>query len=272
MVESIINKTVYPHTVNSLADDLKILGVKEDSIVLVHSSLSQMGWVNGGAMTVVEALMQVVNKEIGTIIMPSQTMEWSEPSKWNHPAVPKKWWDMIRETMPAFDKDKTPCLAMGVIADLFRTYPDVKRSRHPGVSFTAWGKHADYITADHALDFGLGEGSPLKKLYDLDAHVLAIGTDYDTSTAFHLGEYRALNAPLQTEGTAMLENGERVWKTYTDIEMDENQFLIIGQQMEKEKKVQIGIVGDAKSRLYSVREAVDRSEDYFNTYRQKAQK
>ncbi|GAA0360330.1 aminoglycoside N3'-acetyltransferase [Alkalibacterium iburiense] len=269
MVDTIIKKTSYPHTVKSIAEDLKILGVKEDSILLVHSSLSQMGWVNGGAMAVVEALMTVVDKEKGCLVMPSQTMDWSEPSKWDHPAVPQKWWEAIRETMPAFDKDKTPCLAMGVIADLFRTYPDVKRSSHPGVSFTAWGKHADYITVDHALNFGLGEESPLKKLYELDASVLAIGTDYDTSTAFHLGEYRAPNPPLQTEGTALMENGKRVWKIYTDIEMDEEQFLVIGKQMEKDRQVQIGIVGDAKSRLYSVREAVDRSEVYFTDFRRK---
>ena len=64
-----------------------------------------------------------------------------------------------------------------------------------------------------------------------------------------------------------MENGKRVWKTYTDIEMDEEQFLVIGKQMEKDRQVQIGIVGDAKSRLYSVREAVDRSEVYFTDFR-----
>lgn len=269
MVDAIIKKTSYPHTVESLASDLKILGIRANSIILVHTSLSQMGWVNGGAMAFIEALIRVVDKEEGTIVMPAQTMDWSEPSKWNYPAVSKDWWETIRETMPAFEKDKTPCLAMGAIAELFRTYPEVKRSDHPAVSFTAWGKHAKEILSGHMLDFGLGETSPLRKLYDLDAKVLSVGTDYDTSTALHLGEYRADNPALMTEGTALIENGKRVWKTYTDIELDEDQFLAIGSQMEKDKQVQTGIVGDAKSRLYSVREAVDRSTAYFSEYRQK---
>lgn len=267
MREELIKNTEWPNTVQSLAEDIMNIGLKIDAVVLVHTSLSKVGWVNGGAQAFVDALMTVIDEREGTVVMPSQTGDWSEPSKWQYPPVPESWWDTIRETMPAFDPEKTPCPYMGVVANLFRTYPNVRRSSHPAVSFTAWGKKADQLTSGHSLNFGLGEGSPLKTLYNENALILAVGTDYDTSTAMHLGEYRAPNPTLKTEGTALLENGIRVWRTYDDIELDEDQFSAIGNELEKNGHVTIGKIGNAEARLYRVRDAVDQSTRHFTALR-----
>lgn len=267
MGEDLIKRTRYPNTVQSISEELKKLGLKKDSSVLVHTSLSKVGWVNGGAAAFVDALMTVIDPEVGTLVMPAQPGDWSEPSNWQNPPVPESWWETIRETMPAFDPDKTPCPSMGVVADLFRTYPDVKRSNHPAVSFCAWGKEAKELTAYHSLNFGLGEQSPLKKLYDKEALILAVGTEYDTSTAMHLGEYRAPNPPITEEGAPIIENGRRVWKTYTDIELDEDQFVAIGRQLEDKGLVTQGLIGNAQTKLYSVRDAVDQSARHFTDVR-----
>lgn len=112
--------------------------------IIVHSSLSSMGWVCGGGVAVVQALMDVVSEE-GTIVMPTHTVDNSDPSEWENPPAPEDWWSIIRENMPAYHPDFTPTRAMGKIVEVFRTYPDVKRSHHPTYSFAAWGKHADYI-------------------------------------------------------------------------------------------------------------------------------
>lgn len=269
MGTELIRNTAFPHTVQSLAADLKTCGLTSDSVVLIHTSLSKIGWVNGGAMAFVEALMEVVDETKGTIVMPAQTGDWSDPSRWQYPPVPESWWQTIQDTMPAFDPDKTPCPHMGAVANLFRTYPDVYRSNHPTVSFSAWGKEAKAITADHSLNFGLGKHSPLKKLYDRDAQILTIGTEYDTSTAMHLGEYRAPNPPLTEEGAAILENDRRVWRTYEDIDLDEDQFEAIGGQMEKDGLVFEGTIGNAQTRYYSLRDAVDYATRHFTEYRKK---
>ena len=42
------------------AEDLQALGLREDTIVLVHSSLSSLGWVAGGPVAVIQALLDVV--------------------------------------------------------------------------------------------------------------------------------------------------------------------------------------------------------------------
>ncbi|EXJ23854.1 aminoglycoside N3-acetyltransferase [Alkalibacterium sp. AK22] len=267
MREQLIKETPYPNTRASLSQELKQAGVEKDQVLLVHTSLSKVGWVNGGATAFVDALMSVIDPAAGTLVMPTQSGDWSEPSNWQHPPVPQSWWETIRETMPAFDPRKTPCPYMGVVADLFRTYPMVLRSNHPAVSFAAWGAQAGLIVERHDLDFGLGEGSPLKTLYDLDARILAVGTDYDTSTAMHLGEYRAPHAPVKTEGAPILLDKQRVWQTYQDVDLDEDQFPAVGRKLEAAGLVQPSKIGNAAVKLYSLRDAADFSERHFTDLR-----
>lgn len=267
-MKEIVEKTKKLNTVSTLMEDLRSLGVKEGATILVHSSLSSIGWVNGGSMAVIEALTHVVTNQ-GTIVMPAQSGEWSEPSKWGNPAVPQSWWEEIRQTMPAYEKDKTPTWGMGQIPEVFRKYPNVDRSNHPSSSFIAWGKDRDYILANHSIDFSLGEQSPLAKLYELDAQVLFIGTDYDTNTVFHLGEYRAPRVEIVKEGAPVLEDGQRIWRVYHDIEFFEEEFAQVGVFFEQEYFVHKGLIGQAESRLFSVKEAVDCSKKYFTRKRAK---
>ncbi|PKR77594.1 AAC(3) family N-acetyltransferase [Halalkalibacillus sediminis] len=256
-----------PNTLRSLEIELKEMGIKNGMTVLVHSSLSKLGWVSGGSQAVIQALMNVLTEE-GTLVMPSQSADLSDPSEWENPPVPESWWPIIREEMPAFDAEKTPTRQMGTIAEAFRTYPDVKRSSHPTCSFAAWGKNRDEIIGQHELAYGLGEGSPLKKLNDLDAHVLFLGTSYETNTSFHLGEYRAPGAKIEKEGSPIIENGKRAWKVYEEIEMKEDLFEEVGKAFEKDHPVKQGKMGLADSKLFKVRDAVDFSEKWFTKHRQ----
>ena len=88
-----------PATVGSLVDDLRRLGVETGDVLMVHSSMSALGFVVGGAQAVCEALLIAVGAG-GTIAMPSQSSDWSEPSDWSDPPVPESWWPTIREQWP----------------------------------------------------------------------------------------------------------------------------------------------------------------------------
>ena len=267
MMKKLVAKTKKLNTVETLTDDLFKLGVQKGSTLLVHSSLSSIGWVNGGPVAVIDALMNVVTKN-GTLVMPSQTGDLSDPANWGNPPVPEDWWEEIRQTMPPYHPEITPTRGMGQIAEAFRNYPEVSRSDHPAVSFAAWGKEKTHVLADHQIDFGLGEKSPLAKLYQLNAQILFIGTGYETNTAFHLGEHRAPGNQIVLEGAPIIKNGQRTWYTYHDIEYQEEKFEQIGKQFEQQYKVNQEWIGKAKSRLFSLREAVDYSQKYFTKIRQ----
>jgi aminoglycoside 3-N-acetyltransferase len=247
-----------PITVTSLKGDLTALGVEPGMVLLVHSSLSSLGWVCGGAVAVIEALESVLTRD-GTLVMPAHSGELSEPSYWVDPPVPKDWWQTIRETTPAFQTDLTPTRGMGIIPETFRKQDGVLRSYHPQVSFAAWGKYAKQITGHHSLEYALGETSPLARMYDLHGSVLLLGVGHGNNTSLHLAEHRANYASkkVSRQGAPVFVNGQRVWQTFDDIETDDDDFETIGAAFAQTRQEQTGKVGLAKVRLFPQRELVD---------------
>ncbi|MDK2879324.1 MAG: aminoglycoside 3-N-acetyltransferase [Thermoanaerobacteraceae bacterium] len=262
----VINKTLQLNTRQSIAEDLYKLGVDRGATVLVHSSLSALGWVCGGPVAVIQALMDVVTGE-GTIMMPTHSGDYSDPGNWGNPPVPEEWWPVIKETMPAYEPEITPTRGMGKIPETFRNFPGVIRSSHPLLSFAAWGKNAKQLASNHSLNNALGENSPLARLYDLDGWVLLLGVGYDSNTSFHLAEYRAPGSKPFRGGAPVIENGQRVWKSYNDIEFDTDVFPQIGSGFEKQRSVRKGKVGLAPSRYFKQREAVDFAVEWLTKMR-----
>lgn len=260
-----IAATPTPRTREGLARDLAALGVRPGMTLLVHSSLRSIGWVCGGAVAVVQALMDVLTEQ-GTLVMPTHSANLSAPERWVAPPVPKEWIPIIRASMPAYDPAVTPTWFMGRIPELFRTMPGVVRSDHPTVSFAAWGRHRKAVTEGHALDYGLGESSPLARIYDLDGWVLLLGVGYEVNTSFHLAEFRAGIRRIVQEAAPVTEGGERAWRTYNEIEYDDESFEEIGEAFEREGKVRTGRVGSAAAKLFRQREAVDFAADWLATH------
>lgn len=258
-----------PVTVDRIAADLRDLGVEAGDTLLVHTSLSELGWVAGGPQAVVDALQRVLTDE-GSLVMPTHSTQYSDPTVWSNPPVPDDWIPQIREGMPPFRPEVTPTRGMGAVAECFRTYPGAKRSRHPLYSFAAWGADAAEIVADHPFGDALGEESPLARVYDRDGKVLLLGTGYETNTSLHLAEYRGeFEKERVSDGAPILRDGERTWVEWEDIVQETDDFPEVGGAFEGEcgDSVTVGGVGAATAKLVEQPALVDFAAEWFSENR-----
>jgi aminoglycoside 3-N-acetyltransferase len=250
-----IERSSAPVTQAGLADDLRQLGVRPGSVLLVHTSMSALGWMCGGPQAVVGALLDALGPD-GTLVVPTHTNANSEPSEWQNPPVPEDWWPVIRAEMPAFDPARTPSGWMGAVPELVRTWPGARRSDHPHYSFAAVGPAAEPVTAGHELTSGLGEGSPLARVHDLDGDVLLLGADHGSNTSLHLAEYRIASPKRGASGAAVVRDGRREWVTWEDVIGDESDFERLGAAFDDTGAVRIGRAGGGEARLMNQRELV----------------
>ena len=265
---SAIAQTERPATVRTLVTDLHELGVTHGNLIIVHSSLSRLGWVVGGAQAIVEALFEAVGPT-GTIVMPSQSSAISDPVDWTNPPVPPEWIETIRNEMPVYDPASSPTRGMGAVVDCFLHHPATLRSAHPTVSFAANGPAATEITRNHQLSPGLGAGSPLDRLYDLDAKVVLLGVDHANTTSLHLAEHRATwpGKVLTSVGVPLVVDGQRRWVTYDDLELDEGDFVDIGAAFAATGPERSSTIGVGRGRACSMRAIVDFAVEWMSTHR-----
>ena len=245
------------------------LGVEKGQTIEVHTSLSSLGFVCGGPQVIIEALLESVGEE-GTIMMPTQTWKNLDPTTGVHWEEPEEWWQTIRDNWPAYDKDITSTNTMGVVAEMFRKWHGAMRSDHPARSFAAWGKYAEYLTSNHDISNIFGEGSPIGKLYELDGYVMLIGTGYDKNTSIHLADVRAEYPGKHNcvEHSAVMENGERVWKAYETLFVDGEDFEQIGEAFEAAYSVKEVTLGNGTIRLMKQRDIVDFAVEWIEKNRQ----
>ena len=132
-----------------------------------------MGYVQGGADTVIDAFLDVVGSE-GTVCVPTIVYAGQGPR-------------------PPFNVARSPS-EVGRITETLRLRPEARRSDSPTHSVAAIGRQADEITSGHAGGEGrpspwgelaFGHESPWQRFYDLDAICVLLGVDWEVNTMFH---------------------------------------------------------------------------------------
>ncbi|MGB9641784.1 MAG: AAC(3) family N-acetyltransferase [Candidatus Ratteibacteria bacterium] len=144
---------------------LRKLGIKKGDRIIVHSSLSSIGYVKGGAETVCRALMEIIGKN-GILMMPS----------FNHGLIFEKNPDAY------FSPLETPTIN-GAIPDAFWRIKGVYRSLNPTHSFAVWGNRAIEFVKDHHKVLTMGNESPLQLLEKAAGKIVLIDTP--TANTFH---------------------------------------------------------------------------------------
>jgi aminoglycoside 3-N-acetyltransferase len=242
------------------------LGVRPGDVVLVNSSLRSIGWVLGGATTVVRALLDAVGP-LGTVAVPAQTPDNRDPSIWFHRPLPEEAWPIVRAHLPAFDPALSPSEGMGAIAERVRTWPGAARSAHPLTSFAAVGGEAAELMAEHELESMLGDHSPLAAMERAHAKVLLLGVDFGKCTAFHLGESRVPGLRVYEMSAPMRTKAGRAWVRYETAVLDDRDFADLGAAYEAacagDRSFSRGMIGAASSRLFPLRGAVRFAESWL---------
>lgn len=155
-----------------LVDDLAGLPVRRGAVVLVHSSLKALGYVQGGADAVVAALVEVfVERNAGTVMLPTFSIDGS----------------MYRTLTSGrvFDVNATPS-NLGAIPEAFQRHSEARRSVHPTHSLAAIGRDAaSLVDGHHRCGSSFGPGSPMAEFLAAGGYLLGLGTDLGHVTFYH---------------------------------------------------------------------------------------
>jgi len=146
---------------------LRSLGVKEGEVLLCHSSLSSFGKVEGGAESVIRALATLVGEE-GTLAMP--TFGYAFPPD-------RAPWD------PATSPSQ-----VGLVTEVFRTWPGARRTDQPSHSVSAFGPQAEFITRPYGNFRPYDKLGPFGKMYRLGARILFLGCGLSPNSTLHACE------------------------------------------------------------------------------------
>ncbi|MBV7340005.1 AAC(3) family N-acetyltransferase [Chloroflexi bacterium TSY] len=232
-----------------IATSLRSLGLREGGIVFVHSSLSSLGYVEGGAKTVVDACLTVLGAN-GTLVVPTFTFAHSQQAD------------------PIFDPAHDPS-EMGRITEVVRTHPASQRSHHLLHSVAALGAQAESITAVHGPSAWAADG-PFWQLNTFDAQILLLGVPYLRCTYFHLLE-QLVQVPYRRwrEIKARCRNTDGSTRPLPTQALTPksgflgNDFNKLGALLEAQGVVQVGAVGNAVARLFWAKEALEIGLDHY---------
>ena len=227
---------------------LRSLGLCPGDIVMVHSSLSSMGFLVGGADTVIDALLDVIGPA-GTLAMPTLCQKDKERrfETWNIATSPSD---------------------VGRITETFRLRPDVVRSDHATHSVAALGPKAVELTVGHKTSGGrpgpwgpaaFGHGSPWEKFYEWNVRYVFLGVTMRVNTMRHLIQSRIVEDCLNRVGESRPALEERVqgwrnpgvWPNYDDTKME--------ARLTELGLIRFATIGAATARLLQARDLVDHS-------------
>jgi aminoglycoside 3-N-acetyltransferase len=161
-------------TEEQLIEQLTVAGIQKNDAVLVHASLSKIGHIKDGPITIINALKAVVG-ETGHILMPTSPNAGYQL-------------DYVRN-LSVFDVNETPS-KLGAISEVFRKLPGVVRSENVTEPVACWGPNAQWFVEGHFQELTpYTAQSPFGRLAADGGKILYIGvTLANAGTSLHVLE------------------------------------------------------------------------------------
>jgi aminoglycoside 3-N-acetyltransferase len=216
----------------TLVGQLLSLGLKPGGVLLVHTSFSKVKPVEGGPLGLIAALRAALGPA-GTLVMPS----------------------MSYDDEHVFDKTRSHCAEMGIVADTFWRMPDVLRSDN-NHAFAAVGPLAAQIIAPHPLEIPHGPDSPVGRVHELDGQILLLGVGHDANTTIHLCESLAGVRYLRDKYLTILKDGKPARLNFREIDHCCQNFALADGWLDERNLQRRGKVGHAEARLFGSRDLV----------------
>jgi len=218
-----------------IKEDLALLGIKSGDDVIVHSAFKQLGDVEGGIETVIQALLSLLGDK-GTLLFPTLSFSSVNPD----PPI----------NNPVFDVVNTPA-CVGAMPNVFLKFPGVLRSLHPTHSVAALGmRQKEYIENHQLDDEPVGQNSPFFKLGQFGGKVLFLGCSTAYNTSMHgVEEYAGAPYVLSedTKKYVLIDQfGKRTEKEYRYHYIFQNGFAQRYDRLENLMEFQRGNVLEAK--------------------------
>ena len=232
---------------------LKALGMTGGMAVEVHSSMSKLGFVEGGAPAVIRALMAVVG-EGGAIVMSAYRVTPVLPLTEEEKRIG------ITAKVRKFDANADCRSGMGIIPDTFRKWPGTYLGE--GIHrVCAWGHNARLHSQGYQY------------LLAVDGWVLLIGVDIHRCSCMHTAEDKV---ELPGKIQAYFELPEEIQRQYPQDEWYvefhapgtltlEDAWGKIQAEAERRGLIRGGRIGQAECMLFKARPVVGIYEEYLRT-------
>lgn len=143
---------------------LKTFQIEPGKPVLVHTSLKTIGEIDGGADTLLSALISHFTKDGGLLCIPTHT-----------------W------TKAVMDRSKAET-CVGVLPNIAATHPNAIRSMHPTHSIAVFGdreKALEFVKGEIQANTPTSPDGSYGNFYKEDGYILLIGVGHDKNTFLH---------------------------------------------------------------------------------------
>ena len=212
---------------------LRALGIAPGDDLMLHCSLSAIGWVRGGADGLIDAVLAAVAPD-GTALMPT---------------LPDVYQPFEARTSPS---------TVGRVSEAFRLRPEAVRSNHPSHAVAAIGPRAEELVAGHERTDPTGPDSPYDRLRRWGGLVVLLGVDHDRNTMLHVAEALAAS-PYLRHATLQVVDEDGAVRDFPvrDMAYGHREFIGLDRRLTAAGVQRLGRIGNAVTRVMRADALVD---------------